>query len=256
MQNIECLCLSIIFIVVATSSLQAQRKFKKHLSYSIFYEQNRSFRFLTYHKSNDFQKEWFDERQSTEKAISTAKYGVNILYHFNEKWAIKSGCSFAQYGRLDQPTNLIIGFAPDTISQSFSPGLNTIPITKPNDENIKFKRKFAYLEIPISAHYKFKKGKSISYLEFGFLLSKSLFERLTRISLNEKSTSKLSSSSSRKFNVGLEFLLGFNVFQRNNVNIQLSPSFSMYLRNKDKNGLKEKLNAYGIRIQMNFLSKR
>lgn len=241
----------LLFFLFAASSLHAQRKFKKHFSYGVFYEQNRSFRILA--KGNALE-DWFKERQSTEKAITTAKFGANILFHLNEKWAIKSGFAMAEYGRLTEPTDIVIGYIPDT---SMGPAAQLgigIPITTPNVEGVQYRRKFAYFEVPLSTHYKIK-SKYLSFFEFGLLFSKYRFETETQILIEEQIVNKYSFSN-RKFNLGLEFLIGFNLLKTDFIAIYLSPSMSMQFLKKDRfHGLDEQFYSYGLRLQMDFNSK-
>jgi len=239
--------------IFSVSSLQAQRKFKQHFSYSLFYEQNRSFRILS--KMNALE-DWFKERQSTEKAITTAKFGVNILYHLNEKWAIKPGFAMAKYGRLTKPTDIVIGYEPDSTYMSFTAQLGRgKPIFAPNLEGVKYKTKFSYFEMPLSMRYNLE-TKHLSYFEFGLLLSQYRFEKTAQILNGEKTVSKYSSSN-RKFNIGLEFLMAFNLLKTDFIAIYLSPSFSIHLLKKDRfYGLDEQLYSYGLRLQMDFFSKR
>lgn len=237
---------------IIVNQLHAQRKYTRHYSFNIFYEQNTSFRILNFGKGVEIQKEWFEERKSTEKPIITNKFGGHLFYHTNHKWAFKSGFQITRYGNIAQPSNLVFEFVPDTLSKTPNTGLvNVIPILTPNTDGTRFRREFFYYEIPISAHYKFYENRFLSFLEFGFLLGVEGKRRVKSITINGGASGKYSSNKPN-FNVGIEWLIGFNILEKDKVNIQLSPSFSMYLLNPDRQRFKEYLYAFGLRLQTSF----
>lgn len=199
----------------------------------------------------DIQRDWFQERKNTESPVFTSKTGIRILYHLSPKWAVKSGLSYASYGRIDHPTNLTIGFERDSIASQMTGFGISNPIEIPNEENRKYLRKRHYLELPILATFSFSKKNIFSYIDFGLILSNERFNTVKTISISGDYTSK-SEYHKNRFNLGIESSLGIKLLDTKKLTFLLAPSFSFYLLNPKYQRFKEKIYSYGLRLQLSF----
>ncbi len=243
------LWLTIIFLFSSSIEVYSQKKFNKYFSFDVFYEQNRSYRILTFGHSIDIQREWFQERKTTENPVFSSKFGIHILYHLSPKWALKSGLSFANYGRIDHPTNLTVGFEKDTIASQMAGFGISNPIEIPNEENRKYLRKRYYLELPILAHFLFPQNNFFSHIDFGIILSNERFNTTKTLSALGDSTTKWEHQKNR-FNLGIESSFGIKIFETKKLTFSLMPSFSFYLLNPKNQRFKEKYYSYGLRLQL------